>query len=208
MFAKLRQAIPRTPQQEPHCQAWISSETWSLINTRIEACRRKDQRISWSLSRAIKAGIQEDRRRRAAESGSVAESLFASNPPLNREAWIQMWGWYKDAVDHPPPPSIVALATMTAKREELYLHAPPLGEPIPLEDLPFLVDYDIPEDEEIPWEVRRLGLNLSGSPSVIRAEYLRQWLITATQDDSPDVTNFLNCVAIVKAAFREGTLAE
>ena len=62
-----------------------------------------------------------------------------------------MRGWYKDAVDRPPPPSRVALTTMTAKREELYRHAPPPGDPIPVGDLPFLVDDEILEDEEIIW---------------------------------------------------------
>ena len=70
MFDKLRWAIPRPPQQELPRQAWISPETWSLINTRIEARRRRDQQSSRALIRAIKAGIQGDRHRRADEEGS------------------------------------------------------------------------------------------------------------------------------------------
>ena len=42
----------------------------------------------------------------------------------------------------------------------------------------------------------------------MRAEYLRQWLISATRDDSPDATNLLKGVDIVQAAFQDGTLAE
>ena len=82
MFAELQRAIPRPPWRERHRQSWISPETWSLIDTRIEAHRRKNQRISWSLSRTIKAWIQEDRRRRAAEEGSAVESLLAYDLPL------------------------------------------------------------------------------------------------------------------------------
>ena len=137
------------PWRERYCQAWISPETWILINTRIEACQRKDQRSSRALGRAIKAVLQVYRRIWAAESGSAVESLLASDPPLIREAWIQMQGWYKDAIEHPPPPSIVSLAKMTGEREELYRHVPSPGEPIPVGDLTFLVDDDIPEDEEI-----------------------------------------------------------
>ena len=70
-----------------------------------------------------------------------------------------MRGWYKDAVDLPPPRSRVAPATMTEKMEELYRHEPPLVEPIPVGDLPFLMDDNILEDEEIAWEVRRIFLN-------------------------------------------------
>ena len=92
IFSELRWSIPRSLLQECHRQACISPETWSLIDTRIAARRRKYQRSSRSLSCEIKAGIQEDRRRRAAESGSEVESLLASNPPLIIEAWIRMWG--------------------------------------------------------------------------------------------------------------------
>ena len=33
-------------------------------------------------------------------------------------------------------------------------------------------------------------------------------MIAAMQDDSPDATNWMNVVAIMQAAFRDGTLAE
>ena len=40
------------------------------------------------------------------------------------------------------------------------------------------------------------------------AEHLRQWLIAATRDDAPDANNWLKVVAIVQAAYHDGTLAE
>ena len=76
-----------------------------------------------------------------------------------------MWGWYKAAVDRPPPSARVALANMTAEREDLYRHIPPPGEPIPVGDLPLLVNDDIPEDEEIAWAVHMICLNRFGGPS-------------------------------------------
>ena len=60
MFDELRRAIPKPYRKERHCQAWISPETWSLIDTRMEARRQKDIRSSRALSRAIKAEIQGD----------------------------------------------------------------------------------------------------------------------------------------------------
>ena len=79
-----------------------------------------------------------------------------------------------------------------------------------MEDPPlcFSVDESILEDEEITWAVRRILLKCPGSPSVMRVEHLRQWLIAATQDDSPDATNCLKVVAIVQAAFQDRKLAE
>ena len=91
-----------------------------------------------------------------------------------------MIGWYKDTVDLPPPPARVAIATMTEERVELYLHVAPPGQPISVGVQPFLLDDSIPEDKEISREVRRLRLNRSGGPSVMRSEHLQQWLIADT----------------------------
>ena len=48
-------------------------------------------------------------------------------------------------MDLPPPPHKVALATMMAEGEDIYWHVPQLGDPIPVGDLLFLVDDDVPE---------------------------------------------------------------
>ena len=40
----------------------------------------------------------------------------------------------------------------------------------------------------------------------MQAEHLRQWLIDATQDDSPDSTNWMKVVVIVQAAFQDGIM--
>ena len=166
MFAELQGAIPKPLRRERHRKEWIYPETWSLIDTSMEALRRKDQRSSQDLAREIKAAIQGDWRRRMAEAGSAVESLLASDPPLIRESWIRMQGWYKEEVDRIPLPSRVSLTTMTAEREHLYWHVPLMGEAIPVQDPPFTlsVDDSIPEDEEIASAVCRLCLNLSGGP--------------------------------------------
>ena len=113
---------------------------------------------------------------------------------------------YKDTVGLPPPPAIVAIATMTAERVELYRHVSPPGQPIPNGDQPFLVDYSIPEDKYITWALHRLCLNRLGGPLEMQAEHLHQWLIGATWDDTTDATNWQKVVAIVQAAFRDGML--
>ena len=60
-----------------------------------------------------------------------------------------MRGWYKVTVVLPPPPSRVTIAIMTLERFELFWNVPLPGDPIPVGVLPFLVNDDIPEDEEI-----------------------------------------------------------
>ena len=116
--------------------------------------------------------------------------------------------WYMTTVDRPPPPAIVALATMTAEREDLYWHVPPPGELIPVGKLPLLVDYGILENGDIRWEVCRIFLNCLGGPPRMRAGHLRQWLIDASQDETSDATNCQKVVAIMQLAFRDGTLAK
>ena len=119
-----------------------------------------------------------------------------------------MQGYDKDVVDCSPPIPRVALATMTAEREELYQNLPPTVDQIPMGDLPFLVDYGIPEDEDISWAVRRLCLNSSCGPAGMRSEHLRQWLIEVMRDNSPDATNWMKVFTIVQEAFCDGTLAK
>ena len=58
------------------------------------------------------------------------ETLLTGDPPLPREPWKRMWGWYREAVDHALPPAQVTLERITAEREELYCVVPPLGETI------------------------------------------------------------------------------
>ena len=92
LFVELRGSIPNPSRREQSRQVWISPETWKLINTRVVACRSRDgkQGSVQMLIRQIKAKLRGERRRRAAEAGSVVESLLDSDPPLIREVWIRM----------------------------------------------------------------------------------------------------------------------
>ena len=63
-------------------QAWIFPETCRLIDTRIVALRNRYHQDSRALSCTIRASIQEERLRRAAEAGSTVEFLLTSYPPL------------------------------------------------------------------------------------------------------------------------------
>ena len=75
-----------------------------------------------------------------------------------------MKGWYKAAVDHALPHSQVTLEQVTADRDDLYHQVPPPGEIIPVSVEPFLVEYLVPTEEEIEWEVRQLQKIAPGPP--------------------------------------------
>ena len=66
--------------------------------------------------------------------------MLGLDPPLHREAWHRMKGWYQSAVDRAPPPTRVTLERITAERVDLYNYVPPPGENIPVSVDPFTVD--------------------------------------------------------------------
>ena len=94
IFAALRRAVPKPLVREVKKNAWILAETWILVDKRVSARRdiEKDQSLIWRLGHAIKASLQDDRRRRAEEEGSEVEALMGSDPPLHREAWHRIKG--------------------------------------------------------------------------------------------------------------------
>ena len=107
LFAALRRAVPRPKPREARRNAWISAETWRLINERVSTRReprygKADRR---QLTKAITASLAQDRRRRAEEAGAEVEALMKADPPLIQEAWYRLQGWYKAEVDRAPPPA-------------------------------------------------------------------------------------------------------
>ena len=84
LFADLRRAVPRTKPQEARRNAWISAETWRLIDKRVSA--RPDQRYGTlyrrRLGKAVQASLAADRRRRFEEAGAEVEALVKADPPL------------------------------------------------------------------------------------------------------------------------------
>ena len=55
LFDALRRAVPKPHEQEKHNNAWISEETWRLVDERVSARRgtRVRERI-WRLGRALR----------------------------------------------------------------------------------------------------------------------------------------------------------
>ena len=55
-----------------------------------------------------------------------------ADPPLIQEAWHRLQGWYKAAVDRPPPPARATLKRVMAEQAKLYSRVPPPGDTIPV----------------------------------------------------------------------------
>ena len=144
---------------------------------------------------------------------------------MPREAWQQLNGWYKPAVNHAPPPARATLERITAELVDLYSYVPSLGNNIPISVQPFPVDDLVPTEENIEEAVKHLQRNRSGGPSGMMAEHLKGWLAALKQrkreaseegegktDDEegeggPTEPNWERLVDLIQTAFREGRLA-
>ena len=77
LFADLWRAVLRAKPREARRNAWISAETWRLINERVSA--RRDPRYGTVYRRRMGKAVQKilvaDRRRRADEAGAEVEAL-------------------------------------------------------------------------------------------------------------------------------------
>ena len=102
---------------------------WKLVNKRVYARQDPEnyQSLIWRLGRAIAESLKGNRRQRAEEAGAEVEELLGSDPPLQREAWHRIKGWYQAAVNRDPPSARVTLERITAERVELYSYVSLLG---------------------------------------------------------------------------------
>ena len=122
IFAALRRAVPKPQARETSKNAWILATALKIVDKRVSARRdiAKYQVLIWRLGCAIKESLREGREQQSEEAESEVETLLGSDQPLHREAWHQIKGWYKDAVDHAPLPDWVYLKWITAEMVELY----------------------------------------------------------------------------------------
>ena len=114
------------------------------------------------------------------------EKLLGSDPPIYRESWHRLKGWYWAAVDCSLLPAQVTLNRITAERVELYSYVPPPGENIPVSVEPFPVDDLVPTEDEIKWAVIQLRNHCSGWTSGMREEYLKGWLAATSKNDKEE----------------------
>ena len=83
-FAALRRAVPKAKAQEARRNAWISAETWRVVDERVSARQdpAKGRALKIRLGQAIRARLMADRIRRADEAGAEVEALVGADPTL------------------------------------------------------------------------------------------------------------------------------
>ena len=88
--------MPKPHSREQHRNAWISDETWKLVDERVTMRRKPREKTAIRrLGRAIQASLKGDRRRRVEEAETAVEALLGEDPPNAKKAWRRMKGWYQ-----------------------------------------------------------------------------------------------------------------
>ena len=174
--------MPKPHARDRHKNAWISEETWRLVDERVSARRGTGARMRIRrLGRAIRASLQGDRKRRVETVGQDVETILGEDPPNPKEAWRRLKGWYKAAVNRAPPPARATLERITAERVDLYSYVPSPGENILVTVTLAEVDNSVPMEDEIEDAVKKLRINRSGGPSRMRAEHPKGWLTVSNR---------------------------
>ena len=93
LFGDLRRAVLKPKPRETHQNAWISEETWRLVDERVTMRRKSRARTGLRrIGRAIQASLKGDRKRRVEEAGTAIEGILQEDPPNGRGAWRRMKG--------------------------------------------------------------------------------------------------------------------
>ena len=87
LFGDLCRAVPKPQPREQHRKAWISEETWKLVDERVTVRKKpRAQTEMRRLGRAIQTILKGDWRRRVKEAGLAVEALLGEDPPNAKEA--------------------------------------------------------------------------------------------------------------------------
>ena len=77
LFGDLRRAVLKPQPREQHRNAWISEETWRIVDERVTMRRKSRAQTRFrKLGRAIQASMKGDRKRRVEEAGTAVESML------------------------------------------------------------------------------------------------------------------------------------
>ena len=114
------------------------------------------------LSRAIRASLQGDRKRKVEAVGQEVETLLGEDLLNPKEACRRLKGWYKAVVNQAPPPARATLERITAEWVDLYRYVSSLGENIPVTIARAEVNDSLPIEDEIEDAAEKLRSNRSG----------------------------------------------
>ena len=132
------------------------------------------------LTQSLKLSLKEDRKRRAATAGALAEAELKEGNL--GEAWSIIRCWFVTVKNRPLPPSQEDLRKVTNDCIKLYTKALP-SERIPVLVALFDIDDVVPEPSKIMEVVCRL--RNGKAPGKVRNEHFKEWVKEATRKENP-----------------------
>ena len=191
---------------------WISSNTWALMDRRVNARRRGDSQLVKDLGRLIRKGLNADRKARTARVAGVIERHLNNRQP--REAFQALKGWYRDAGPRPTLPSREEINVTRIEYQNLFQRSTPVHPLLPIHIDPVHIDDSVPSEEEISEIISTLKNGKAAGPSGIRVEDLKRWRDAASDSDdddtadSTDVEVWKKVVMIIQSAFATGDMPQ
>jgi len=149
LFTQLGRQRKVVPPRGRPSTAWVSQETWQLVDQRAEG--RRSGRLEGDSLRhhniVVRRSFQRDRRRRTAVAGEAINTQLEAGDLQG--AWSTLKSWYRHSSGRPPKPLRADLNEITAEYTNLGIQPPPTTESIPVMVDPFPVSDATPDEEEI-----------------------------------------------------------
>ena len=207
-FEKLVKKVAPPEGRSRARTAWISKETWDLVDQRAQG-RRAGTLVGGQLrelNRLIRKSFKADRKNRAQKAGEAVEAALRDNHV--REAWSRLKSWYRCASGRAPKPTRADLLEVSQEYKELYTQVESPGAPLELVVEPFDIDDHVPTAAEVKWAVRTLRSGRAPGPSGMRAEDLKGWLEDAEREENPNPGPWTQLMAIVQEAFISASIPD
>jgi len=160
------------PTNYPPRDAWITTETWALIDQRNAALKRlAPQEELRPLRKAIRKGVRRDRATRLQQTGEAIQAHLDADE--TREAWRLVKVWYRHQAPATPP-TPTDMHNMEAEYRALYTATAQPGEPI-RGMVTYIIPDQPPNDDELEGALRSLHSGRAPGPSGMTVEALKKW---------------------------------
>jgi len=207
LFVLSRSAHQDLSQRSARHRSWISANTWQLIDQRASLRQQLlPSSVPWSaqdlvdrelrfkaLGKDIQRSLCRDRRKRAELVSQQAQAHYTAG--RFHEAYRTIRGWYRRYGSRPTKPTKPDMKDIEQTYTALYAKRPPIGDPLPILVSPFMVNDEIPSEDEIIQGLRHMRRGRQGGLSGMLVEDLIDWY-----ENHPEAWNMV--LDLTQTAFR------
>ena len=211
ILEELSEAIKKPiPKEQDRSRSWISTETWRLIDMKVDARRVGNGDRVQELKKRVHRGLKKDRQARSDKVAEEIETLLLEDQV--KKAYGVLSGWYKDVTGRAPKPTFRDEEETRSEYQKLFTEEEPPGESIPIHIHPRpVVDDGPPSEAEIVEGLKKMKLNKSPGATGICVEDLRTWWYKAREAKEKDPTSIIlweKVLTLVEMAFTQGEIPQ